>query len=127
MADDWREHVLGSLPTMQATTEPTAGFTPPTAADGPVNFGGFHAAPSFDMIELLPERAQDRLRALRQRSDDLHAIIPPFAELQEATTARTEAENRLRKLQAHPQDHGFNLREDDPRVIEQKTGREAGR
>jgi hypothetical protein len=48
----------------------------------------------------------------------LHAIIPPFIELQEATTTRNDAENRLRKLQAHPQDHGFNLPPGDARVLE---------
>ena len=42
---------------------------------------GFPSPPQFDAIELLLPAAADKLRALRQRSDDLHAIIPPFAEL----------------------------------------------
>jgi hypothetical protein len=32
--------------------------------------------------------------------------------------ARIEAENALKRLTAHPQDFGFNLKPDDRRVIE---------
>ena len=43
----WREWVLGSLPKNSMTEHATGGgFTPPPAADGPLNFGGFHSAPS---------------------------------------------------------------------------------
>ncbi len=61
------------------------------------------------MIELLPERLPSGCGLLRQRADDLHATIPPFAELQEASAARIGAENRVRQLQAHPQEFGHGL------------------
>ena len=62
------------------------------------------------MIELLPECAQDRLRALRQRSDDLHAIIPEGETVREASMARIEADNALKRLVSHPQEFGHDLR-----------------
>ncbi|WP_354134414.1 hypothetical protein [Bradyrhizobium sp. S3.9.1] len=69
------------------------------------------------MIELLPLAAADKLRALRQRSADAHAVIPEFADIQEASVAKIEAANALKRLTAHPQDFGFDLKPDDPRVI----------
>ena len=42
----------------------------PAAGPQPLNFTGAHVRPSFDVIELLPAAAADRLRALRQRRDD---------------------------------------------------------
>jgi hypothetical protein len=39
---------------------------------------GMHLQPWFDVIEALPERAADRLRALRQHFHDLHALTVPF-------------------------------------------------
>jgi hypothetical protein len=79
-----------------------------------------HTQPSFDPIELLPERAQDLLRKLRQRSVDAHAVIPPFEDIREASATRVAAENVARRLQAHAQDGGFNLPDDDMRVVEAK-------
>jgi hypothetical protein len=76
--------------------------------------------PSYDVIEVLPPGAADRLRALRQRFDDTNVIIPKHDVMHEASTARIMAEQRLQRLLAHPHENGFNLKPDDPRVIEQQ-------
>src|SRR5580700_10598558 len=38
--------------------------------------------PSFDVIEILPPVAADRLRMLRRHADDLHMLVPEFSQLQ---------------------------------------------
>ena len=101
-------------------TGPTALTPAPTTtitAQAPMSFGGLHSSPQFDVIELLPPGAADKLRALRQRSADLHSIIPAFEDIREANTARVEADGALKRLTNHPQDFGFDLKPDDPRVI----------
>ena len=119
---DWREQVIRSLPTMEATTSvtPATGLTPgpvaETIAQPPFSLGPA-LSPQVDLLELLPPGAADKLRALRQRSDDLHAIIPPFAELQEATGLKQDAERALKRLTAHPSERGHNLPETDSRVV----------
>jgi hypothetical protein len=114
--DGWRQWIARNM------AEPAAsGFQPgpvDTVTAQPPFSAGVHTVPSFDVVELLPERAQDRLRKLRQRAADLHAIIPPFAELQEASAARIGAENRVRQLQAHPQEFGQGLSPDHPSVVQ---------
>jgi hypothetical protein len=118
----WSEHVLNSLPTMEATTSvtPATGLTPgpvaETTAQPPFSLGPA-LSPQVDLLELLPPGAADKLRALRQRSDDLHAIIPLFAELQEATGLKQDAERALKRLTAHPSERGHNLPETDSRVV----------
>jgi hypothetical protein len=47
-------------------------------------------------------------------------VVPDFSSIQEASTARTQAEQRLKRLLDHQHDYGFNLRSDDPRVLEQE-------
>ena len=99
--------------------DPVTGLTP-APADGqqPFSFAAAPTAPGFDVIEILPEGApQDRLRALRQRSLDLHALMPPFEDVRTASMARIEAASALKRLTAHPQEFGFNLKPDDRRVI----------
>jgi hypothetical protein len=81
---------------------------------------GIHTVPSFDAVELLPPPAQELLQKLRDRRADLHAVMVPHGELQEAITDRITASNRLTALQAHPQEHGSGLPETDPRVVAQK-------
>ncbi len=101
----------------------TTGFPPApletTVAPTPLP-GGFHTAPAFDVVELLPERAQDRLRKLRLRKDDAHAVIPMFEDIREANAAKVDAERALTRLTAHPSERGFNLPPTDPRVIAQQ-------
>jgi hypothetical protein len=79
--------------------------------------GAFPGPPAFDPLELLPPSAADKLRALRQRRADAHALIPEFETVREASLARIEAENALKTLLAHPQEFGRNLKPDDPLVI----------
>ncbi len=65
--------------------------------------------PHFDVVELLPPRAADKLRLLRQRRADAHAIVPPFEEIREASLARIEAENALKWLSGSPAGRRFQL------------------
>jgi hypothetical protein len=112
--EGWRGWVHNSLPKMEATsTAGTAGFTPAPANPQPF---GMHLQPQFDVIELLPPAAAERLRALRQRSADAHRLIPEFEAIREASMARIEAENALKRLTDHPQDFGHNLPPSDARV-----------
>ena len=80
--------------------DPVTGLTPaPAAGQQPFRFAAAPTAPGFDVIEILPEGApQDRLRALRQRSLDLHALMPPFEDVRTASLARQEAQNALTRL-----------------------------
>jgi hypothetical protein len=79
MADSWQEWVTNNmLPKMQQANA--------TALEaGPVNplpfSAGISLTPSFDVIEALPSAAAERLRLLRQRSVDAHAVIPPGEEV----------------------------------------------
>ncbi len=89
---------------------------------GPINpqpfSAGLHVQPSSDVIDALPEGAAERLRQLRQHARDLHALTVPFDEVREVSTARIEAQGRLKRLTDHQHDGGFNLKPDDPRVFE---------
>jgi hypothetical protein len=95
-----------------------------TFEPGPANPQPFSApmslVPSFDVIEVLPPGAADRLRALRQRFHDLNVLIPKHDVMHEASTARIMAEQRLKRLLAHPHENGFNLKPDHPSAIEQQ-------
>ena len=65
-------------------------------------------APAFDVLELLPNGTpQDRLRQLRQHSADLHALIPRFETIREASTAKQEAASAHRRLVSHQQTGGL--------------------
>src|SRR4051794_2031482 len=77
---------------------------------------GPHLQPQLDHVELLPPAAAARLRLLRLRASDAHRIVPEFSLVQEASMARIEAENALKRLTNHAQDHGFNLPMTDARV-----------
>ena len=73
-----------------------------------------------DLIGSLPAHAADRLRTLRQRVADLHAVVPMFEERQQANAAQFEAAQRLKRLQAHVSEGGFHLPDDDPRVRDEQ-------
>ena len=81
---------------------------------------GLHIQPQYDVVDALPSAAAEKLRLLRQRSADAHALIPEFADIQSASMARVEAEQTLKRLTNHPQDGGFNLPETDQRVVAAK-------
>ena len=76
--------------------------------------------PPFDVIERLPPGGADRLRALRQDFHDKNMVIPKFDRVREASDARVQAEQRLKRLLDHQQDGGFHLPKTDSRVIEQQ-------
>lgn len=82
----------------------------------PASFTITGGQPNFDP-EWLPPAAADRLRALRQRAADGHALIPPFEDVRASSIAKIEAANALARLTDHAQNHGFGMRPDDPRVI----------
>ena len=78
---------------------------------------GMRLTPSFDVIEILPVGAADRLRALRQHVADKHALTVPFADRHDAGVARLTAEGQLQRLLAHRADGGFHLDPSDKRVV----------
>jgi hypothetical protein len=57
------------------------------------------------------------LEALRYRAASLHALCIPFSDVEEASTTRLQAEQRLKRLQASPQEDGFNLPPEDARTV----------
>jgi hypothetical protein len=74
--------------------------------------------PEFDPIDLLPEGgAQNRLRKMRVRRDDAHAVCVPFSEIQFASAQKQDADRALRKLVDHRSLRGYELPPDDSRVV----------
>jgi hypothetical protein len=70
-----------------------------------------------DLIAVLPERAGDRLRALYRARDRARAAQPSGEDIRAARQEQIEAQQRLDRLLAHPQDGGFGQSPDDPRVL----------
>ena len=66
------------------------------------------------------ELAQERLRLLRQRAIDSHALVPQFEQIREASADRVSAEQRLRQLQAPAGEGGFSMPADNPGVVAQQ-------
>ena len=94
-----------------------AGFEPATAASsGPMALN-INSTPHI--LAWLPEGAADRLRALRQHSADLNALIPATFDRLAAANAKMEAEQRLARLRGHQSQRGggFNLPDSDLRVV----------
>ena len=58
------------------------------------------------MIEILPVWAKERLRQLRLKASDAHAVIPEFADRLAANTARGDAGRRLQRLLAPSAENG---------------------
>lgn len=114
--DTWRDHVLNTL--LRKMEASATSLTPGPANEMPVNVGVQSLQPGVDVLDLLPPGAAEKLRLLRQRSDDLHAIIPAGEDVRQASMAKIEAGNALRRLTDHPQDGGFNLPVADRRVME---------
>ena len=85
-------------------------FTPAPANPQPLNFGGVNVHPSLDPIELLPAGVpQDRLRRLRQRSIDAHAIVPEFETIREASLARVDDERSRDALKSRRNGIGTDM------------------
>ena len=112
----WREHVLNSLPKMEATvTEPAAGFTPATAAGfGPITFHG-NRTPD-DPAELLDGLPLIKMTSIHQRALDLHGSIPTHEQVQEVRLEALGYKNRVADLTRHKSEGGFGLPEDAPQV-----------
>lgn len=100
--------------------EPKATLPAAPANPQPFSFTPAPTSPHFDVVELLPPQAAERLRKLRVRRDDAFAVTVPHAELQALTVERQQAEQRLKQLRAHPHDFGFKLLETDARVVAQQ-------
>ena len=58
---------------------------------------------------------------LRQRIQDKHSLTIPFSERHAAHTEKLECENRLKRLTDHRSAGGFELGDDDPRVVDERT------
>jgi hypothetical protein len=82
--------------------------------------GTISTSAGFDVIGLLPARASERLRQLRQMARDAHSLLPEFADRLAANSARGDAERRLQRLLAPRAANGFNLDPTDNSVIEQR-------
>jgi hypothetical protein len=91
------------------TFEPATGFE---------RSGSIYTRAGYDAIEVLPERAAERLRQLRQSARDQHSLTVPFADRYEMNTTRGDVERRLQRLLAPRSQGGFSLREDDREVVE---------
>ena len=86
-------------------------------AMGPQSFGGPDVAAKYDLSGLLPPTAAEKLRLLRVRSEEAHAVIPPFNDVQQASIAKIEAANRLKRLIDPAGVGGFSLPHDQPQVV----------
>jgi hypothetical protein len=92
-------------------------FQPAPANLQPLSFDGFHAAPPFDVIELLPT-------SCGRCASDAHAVCVSHSELQEQTALKNDAEQALKRLTDHPSNGGHNLPPTDPRRRRRETSRE---
>jgi hypothetical protein len=112
--------VPASIIEMEATlADPVTGLTPaPAGGQPPFSFAAAPTAPGFDVADLLPTAAAERLRQLRQHSLDQHALTVPFEQVREASMARQEAQNAHRRLVSHQQEGGFNLKPEHPSVMQ---------
>ena len=98
---------------MAAPAFPPASF----ASTQPQSFGGPDVVAKFDLSELLPPAAGEKLRLLRVRSEEAHAVVPPFSDIQQASIAKIEAANRLKRLIDPAGIGGFSLPHDQPQVV----------
>jgi hypothetical protein len=60
---------------------------------------------------------RQKLRLLRQRASDAHALTVPFADQQEATQLKHAAELEVSRLTGHRSEGGYELPDDDGRAI----------
>ena len=121
--EGWRQHVLNNvLPRMEASNAATTSFEPAPISETvtPWTLPGIpHGGPNFDPIDRLADipASAEKYRLVARRSDNLHAVIPEFERIREASMAKIAAANDLRRLTDHPQDGGFGLPETDARVV----------
>ena len=89
-------------------TEPATTLTPGPAIPQPFSTG-LQFSLSSDLLALLPSAADDKLRLLRQRFSDAHAIIPAFETIREASDAKQNADRALKRLTDHRSVGGLSL------------------
>ena len=114
----WREHVLNSLPRMEARP----GLTP---APLETNFAAqtpFDGTPQinvhdFDPVDILPAAAQEKVFLLRRRNDETHRLIPDFSQLQDLNIESEKGRQKLKRLTDPAASGGFGLGDADNRVI----------
>jgi hypothetical protein len=92
----WREHVLNSLPRMEANDIGAATSFAPATDFGPVVFRGDRSPD--DAAALLPDASATKSIAIRQIASDLHVSIPKHEQLQELRLEITVLKNRLADL-----------------------------
>jgi hypothetical protein len=113
----WHQHIIDNiLPRLEmsaATTLPAA--TPGDYA--PVSIGLQSLQPGFDPVETLPPAAAERLRQLRQRSEDAHAVVPDFESIRQASMAKVEAANAVKRYTDPASLGGFNLHPSNGQVV----------
>ncbi|MDE5465223.1 hypothetical protein [Bradyrhizobium sp. CSS354] len=110
-AEGWRKFMMEASASGSLTPAPLIEVVAPT----PLSVG--FSSPQFDPLEWLPPAAQEKLRALRLRSADSHAVIPTGFDVQSASAERVAAANALKRLVSHPQDGGFGLKPDNRQVV----------
>jgi hypothetical protein len=70
----------------------------------------------FDALDVLPtETSAAKLRLLRERSETLFRMIPPFAEVEQTSIELVKAETELRRL-----GDAYGLPPSDPRILSAK-------
>jgi hypothetical protein len=125
MANTWQEWAAGNPSKMQANSATAFTPAPMVAVPAPTQFSGpLSLQPQFDPLEILPEGAAAKLRALRQRSADQHLLIPPFEQVRQASMDKITAQNELTRLVSAAADGGFNLPPTDARVVVAEKQRE---
>jgi hypothetical protein len=100
-----------------------------TFEPGPANpqqfTAGMSLVPGYDPIDLLPPAAADRLRMLRQRAADGHALCVPFEDVRLQSAAKVEAEHALKRLTSPPAGSWLRLAVDrQPRRRRREASRE---
>jgi hypothetical protein len=70
-----------------------------------------------DAVAWLPESAADRLRTLRQHVQDLRNLCPDFEDRRATAEAKTQAEQRLKRLTGHRSQGGLELPDGNQSVV----------
>lgn len=75
-----------------------------------------------DPVAWLPEAAGVKLRALRQRADDMRSLLPDSDVMNGLRAERAASEARLKRLRAPAQLGGFAIRDDQhPSVVDEQA------
>ena len=95
--EGWRQHVLNNvLPRLESTAPAATSFEPAPISEivTPWTLPGIpHGGPNFDPIDRLADipASAEKYRLVARRSDNLHAVIPEFERIREASMAKIAA------------------------------------